>query len=78
MKDRILVPIVRECRHEAGLTDLTPSEEEIEYAWVMHGGIYYYGVRKLIYERGTLDTKRFVIESSLDAFLMEIAKLRRD
>ena len=78
VKDRILIPIVRECRHEAGLTDLTPSPEEIEYAWIMHGGIYYYGVRKLIYEGAQLDNKDFVIESSLDAFLLEIAKLRGD
>ncbi len=74
--DRVLVPIVRECRHEAGLDDLTPTEDEIEYAWVMHGGIYYYGVRKLVYESAALDNKSFVIESSLDAFLMEIVKLR--
>jgi len=76
VRDRVLVPIVRECRHEAGLSDLTPSEAEVEYAWIMHGGIYYYGVRKLIYEGTQLDNKLFVIESSLDAFLMEIAKLR--
>lgn len=76
VKDRILIPIIRECRFEAGLNDTTPSPNEIEYAWIMHGGIYYYGVRKLIYEGGQLDNKRFVIESSLDAFLMEIAKLR--
>lgn len=76
VKERILVPIVRECRHEAGLADLTPSKAEIEYAWVMHGGIYYYGVRKLIYEQAKLKNKRFVIEASLDAFLMEIANLR--
>ena len=76
VRDRVLVPIVRECRHEAGLSDLTPSEAEVEYAWVMHGGIYYYGVRKLVYEGTQLDNKLFVIESSLDAFLMEIAQLR--
>ncbi len=78
VRKRILEPIVRECRFEAGLNDLTPSDAEIEYAWVMHGGIYYYGVRKLIYERTTPDNIGFVIESSLDAFLLEIANLRRD
>ena len=76
VKDRVLIPIVIECRHEAGLEDLTPSADEVEYAWIMHGGIYYYGVRRLIYEGSQLDNKLFVIESSLDAFLMEIAKLR--
>jgi hypothetical protein len=68
--------MVRECRFEAGLDALTPSDIEIEYAWVMHGGIYYYGVRKLIYERTRPDNIGFVIESSLDAFLLEIARLR--
>ncbi|MCG6902624.1 MAG: TetR/AcrR family transcriptional regulator [Rhodobacter sp.] len=76
VRERILDPIVRECRFEAGFPDLTPSAAEIEYAWVLHGGIYYYGVRRLIYESAELDNKSFVIESSLDAFLMEIAKLR--
>lgn len=77
VRNRILEPIVRECRFDAGLNDLTPSEAEIEYAWVMHGGIYYYGVRKLIYERTSPDNIGFVIESSLDAFLLETAKLRK-
>lgn len=76
VQDRILSPIVRECRFQAGLADLTPTEAEIEYAWVLHGGIYYYGIRKLIYEGGKLGDKRFVIESSMDAFLAEIVRLR--
>lgn len=76
VRERILIPIIREARVEAGLDNLSPSEAEIEYAWVMHGGIYYYGVRKLIYESGQLDNKHFVIESALDAFLIEIARLR--
>jgi AcrR family transcriptional regulator len=76
VRERILDPIVRECRHADGLDDLTPLPQEVEYAWVMHGGIYYYGVRKLIYEAGTLERKRFVIETSIDAFQAQIATLR--
>ena len=76
VQERILSPIVRESRFEAGLADLTPTDAEIEYAWVLHGGIYYYGIRKLIYEGGQLGDKRFVIESSMDAFLAEIVRLR--
>lgn len=77
VKDRILVPIARECLFDAGFDDLTPSPADIEYAWIMHGGIYYYGVRKLIYEGSQLDDKRFIIEYSFDAFRAKLLKLHK-
>ena len=49
---RILEPICAELRHACGLPgpDAVPiSELELEHAWVMHGGLFYYAVRKYIY-----------------------------
>ena len=76
VRSRVLEPIVRECRHEAGYVTLDPTEREVDYAWVMHGGIYYYGVRTLVYQQAQLDKLDFVIRSSIDAFLMELNLLR--
>lgn len=76
VRARILVPILAEIRHDAGLADLNPSDEEVEAAWIMHGGIFYFGVRTLIYEVTILNNKRFVIETAIDAFLGQIAAVR--
>jgi AcrR family transcriptional regulator len=49
---RILRPICAEFRHACGLADpdaVPISELELEHAWVMHGGLFYYAVRKYIY-----------------------------
>lgn len=52
VRERLLKPICREIRAEAGLPDfaaipLTP--EELELAWSLHGGFFYMAVRKWIY-----------------------------
>lgn len=70
VKDKILTRILRECRHDAGLaTQNKPSAAELELAWVFHGGIFYYGVRKYIYEAPVLDDKSRMISGALDIFL---------
>ncbi|MBR0799377.1 TetR/AcrR family transcriptional regulator [Bradyrhizobium jicamae] len=70
VKDKILSRIIRECRHEAGLPmQGRPSAAELELAWVFHGGIFYYGVRKYIYEAPVLEDKAQMIGDALDIFL---------
>jgi AcrR family transcriptional regulator len=70
VRDKILTRIIRECRHEAGLpVQSRPSAPELELAWVFHSGIFYYGVRKYIYEAPTLQDKEQMISDALDAFL---------
>lgn len=78
VRERILEPILREVRHEAGLSDVEPTEEEVEFAWITHGGIFYYGVRTLIYEASVLNNLTFVIETSIDAFLGHVGQVRGD
>jgi AcrR family transcriptional regulator len=70
VRDKILSRIIRECRHEVGLpAQSKPTASEIEMAWVFHSGIFYYGVRKYIYESPVLEDKEKMISDALDAFL---------
>lgn len=74
VKERILTRIVTEYRFEAGLPDeIPPTPEELELAWVLHGGIFYYGVRKHIYEVPVLEDKARIISNALDVFLAGIS-----
>ncbi|MES2192980.1 MAG: TetR/AcrR family transcriptional regulator [Pseudomonadota bacterium] len=70
VEDKILSRVVRECRHEAGLPEQAgPTAPELEMAWVLQSGIFYYGVRKYIFESPVLEDKRQVISNALDVFL---------
>jgi AcrR family transcriptional regulator len=76
VKDEILTRLVRECRHQAGLaTQGKPTAAELELAWILHGGIFYYGVRKYIYEAPVLDDKSQMIGDALDVFLAGFARV---
>jgi AcrR family transcriptional regulator len=70
VSDKILTRIIRECRHQAGLpVQHRPTASELEMAWVFHSGIFYYGVRKYIYESPVLEDKEQMISDALDVFL---------
>jgi AcrR family transcriptional regulator len=76
VEDRILTRIVEEYRHEAGLPAQTkPAAAELELAWVLQGGIFYYGVRKHIYGSIVMDDKARVISNALDVFLEGISRV---
>ena len=73
--DKILSRIIKECRFEAGMpTRAKPTASEIEMAWVFHGGIFYYGVRKYIYESPVLESKEDMIAAALDVYLAGVAR----
>ena len=76
VQDKILTRVIRECRHEAGLPSHNkPTAAELEMAWVFHSGIFYYGVRKYIYESPVLEDKEQMISDALDAFLAGFEKV---
>ena len=76
VRDKILARIIKECRHEAGFpVQSRPSAAELELAWVFHGGIFYYGVRKFIYGSPALEDKEQMIGDALDAFLTGYARV---
>lgn len=71
---KILVPIYREVRHEAGLEPRDPTEEEADKLLVIHGGIFYFGVIKLVYERKTPDHSDQAIEFAVRAMIDALRK----
>ena len=75
VRDKILSRIIRECRHVAGLPQGKPSAAELEMVWVFHSGIFYYGVRKFIYEAPVLESKEKMISDAVDAFLAGFASV---
>ena len=77
VRQRILEPIVREAQVEAGLDERAPTDAEVELAWVMHGGIIYYGVRALVYKTSSLADRPMVLKASVDAFLPAIIAHRK-
>lgn len=70
VEDRILKPIVREIRAEHRLpeTDEIPIDE-LALAWLLHGGVFYYGIRKFIYKVPVPESKSQVIANAVQVFL---------
>jgi len=79
VRQRILEPILIEARVELGLPDVPAKDCEVEFAWIMHGGIFYYGIRDLIYDSAISTDKTRVIKDAIAAFMagLEI-KLKRE
>src|SRR4051795_9305000 len=76
VQDKILTRIIKECRHEAGLPPQEkPTAAELEMAWVFHSGIFYYGVRKYIYESPVLEDKEKMIADALDVYLAGVTRV---
>ena len=69
VEERILTRIVREFHHERGLgVPEAIAPEDLEIAWHLQGGIFYYGVRKYVYQSPVHVPKSQMIENALDVF----------
>ena len=66
---KILNPIWAEARHEAGLPPRTPGRADLDKIWVIHGGIFYFGVVKLVYEASSPDHKDQAISFAVRAMI---------
>jgi AcrR family transcriptional regulator len=76
VEQRVLRRIIAEYRHEASLpAQDDPQRAELELAWVLHGGIFYYGVRKYIYGGPVLEQKTRFIANALDVFLAGLGEV---
>ncbi len=61
-----------ELRHEFGAqrrTNAALRPEELEIIWQLHGGIFYYGVRRFIYRTGTHVDPETMLRGAVDVFL---------
>ena len=72
VRGSILEPIIRECRYRNDLPTDQVTDDEIELAWSVHGGIYYYGVRTEIYGQTPIKGLDYVIETSIDSLLLAL------
>lgn len=51
IKKDLLAPCCQELRHYCGVPDDTPvSEQEIEFYWTLHDGLFYTAIRETIYQ----------------------------
>lgn len=69
VRARIIEPILTETRAEFGLPEAPAQASEIEFVWTLHGGIFYYGVRDLIYESTVSADKATVIRDAVEALI---------
>jgi AcrR family transcriptional regulator len=72
VEDKILRVICSEVRHHCGLpsAEVIPiSELELEHIWVLHGGLFYYAVRKYIYGARISDDFTAIVRRAVSAML---------
>jgi AcrR family transcriptional regulator len=68
----LLRRIGAELRHEFGTArraNAALKPEELEMIWQLHGGIFYYGVRRFIYHAGTHVDPQKMLQGAVDVFL---------
>lgn len=70
---QILRIIIQELYAEYGINPDTRNHNiDIESAWVLQGGIFYYGIRKYVY-KSNIDTEiNIVIDNAVDIFISGI------
>lgn len=80
VEERIMRTICGEIRHSHGLPapDQLPIQpEEIELYWMLHGGIFYYGVRCEVYHATPHLDRGALIDVGVDSFLAGFAAVAR-
>lgn len=75
IREKVLELIIAEARHEFGAPQSPVTEREVEFAWAMHGGIFYFGIRKLIYDNcGEADMHQ-MIRDDVAAFMFGLNRI---
>ncbi|HEY1719963.1 MAG TPA: TetR/AcrR family transcriptional regulator [Magnetospirillaceae bacterium] len=72
VEEKILKVMCAELRHTFGLpdADATPiSDLEIEHLWVLHGGLFYYAVRKFIYRARVMEDFSAIVHRAVKAMV---------
>ncbi|MBS7541875.1 TetR/AcrR family transcriptional regulator [Ancylobacter oerskovii] len=69
VEEEILRPITLATRHSFGLGEEPPTPEEVELFWTLQGGIFYYGVREIVYQFPMPVDRSAMIRNAVDTFL---------
>jgi len=75
---KILKPLCAEIRHHCGLPlgpEVPISEAELEHVWVMHGGLFYYAVRKYVYHSRVAADFDAIVRRAVKAMLAGVSAL---
>jgi AcrR family transcriptional regulator len=78
LEDRILKTIYRELYAELHAPlppKYQPSVEEVELVWNLHSAIFYYAVRKHVFQVPVFDDQHAAIEQAVDLFLSGARRL---
>lgn len=81
VEEHVLKRICEEIRHELGIettADTPITDEEMETFWMFHGGIFYFGMRRDVYEtEPRISLERF-IERGVEAMLRGYPAVAKD
>lgn len=78
LEDRIFTPIYRELYAELRMPlppKYQPSRAEVELVWNLHSAIFYYAVRKHVFQVPVLEDQHAAIEQAVDLFLSGARRL---
>lgn len=79
VRRRVLERIVTEARAEAGLPEVPPRDDEVELVWIVHGGLFYHGVRALIFDNAASKDREVMIRDAVETLVCGMrAKLSRE
>lgn len=72
VRDELLLPIAREMRAELRLDcDLPITTAESELVWLMHGTVFYQGIREQIYRSVTAVDYDLALNTAIDMYLQK-------
>jgi AcrR family transcriptional regulator len=74
IRSKILGPIFAEILHSVGLPEREATNDEIDKLWVIHGGLFYFGVVKLVYKAQTTLHKSDAIAFGVTAMIDTMTK----
>jgi hypothetical protein len=70
IEKEILTPICVELREHCGLpSKKRVSQAELDHIWVLHGGLFYFAIRKHIYHGSVSKNFSVVVERAVNAML---------
>lgn len=72
IREHVIVPAVRELRHDLSLEARQPTQAEEELFWGLHGGVFYLAIRKYIYEVAIPADIESTVTRTVRAFLAGI------
>ena len=79
VEKQLLRRICLEYRHDLGISSNKRriTSMELETTWTLHGGIFYYGVRKHIYGLPVARDKKKIIANAIEVFFRGGEKIFR-